>query len=365
MKKIYSILSIVALMCLFMACSDDERTYESPAKIIIKSADLVFSPIGGTNFIETDTKEVLEATTTSKWLTVSVEGSSVKLIAEPNEDLQTRTAIINLSTGNAKTSVTAQQRGMILDLDMKDLYAFEYAANEPVTIKNQGNIDFVSETSADWIHVDQKDDTYTIRVDDNDGTFRKGTVTLKFYSVSKVIKIQQWGKTYPFAEMNTATYTDENGNTHSKAITIVADDSKEGAFLIKGLANEGDIQLLTNSSVPGEFFIPAGYKFGTLTDEGEKTLTLRCVISAKTKTGDRYYPTIINSNGSSPYRMAFKWAADDNEHFTLDYVRNSNLSSTYETDGVIVCKYNSSTGAAAINRKGIVYYFINLKFSKQ
>jgi len=364
MKSLYSIISVAFIGLFLMACGDDSKDYVSPAKLQIKSAELVFTPAGGTNVITTAAQGALSATTTSNWLKLEVDGSTVKLTAEPNVDLQTRAAVINLSADGANASVTAQQRGMILDLDAQDVYAFEYANNEVATIMNYGNVDFASETSADWIHFNKNNDNYTISVDDNDGEYRKGTVTLKFASIQKTIKVQQWGKSYPFTEMNTATFTDGEGHVQTKAVTIVADASKEGAYLIKGLTAEGDIQMLTNSSVGGEFFIPAGYKVGTLVED-EKTMTLRCLISAKTKSGDRYYPTITSSSESSPYRMAFRWTADDNDNFSLGYVRNANLTSAYETDGVVVCKYNSASGAAAINRKGIVYYFTNIRFSKQ
>ena len=364
MKSFYSIISVAVIGLFLMACGDDSKEYESPAKLQIKSAELVFSPTGGTNVITTAAEGTLSATTTSNWLKLEVDGSTVKLTAGPNVDLQTRAAVINLSANGATASVTAQQRGMILDLDMQDVYAFEYANNEVATITNYGNVDFEGETSADWIHLNKNNDNYTISVDDNNGDYRKGTVTLKFSSVQKTITVQQWGKTYPFTEMNTATFTDGEGQEQTKAITIVVDPSKEGAYLIKGLTAEGDIQLLTSGSVGGEFFIPAGYKLGSIVED-EKTMTLRCLISAKTKSGDRYYPTITSSSETSPYRMAFRWAADENDNFSLGYKRNANLSSAYETDGVVVCKYNSASGAAAINRKGLVYYFTNLLFSKQ
>ncbi len=365
MKRLFNILTAAIITFTLTACGDDSKEYVSPARLKIASAELVFTPEGGTNVITTEANGELTATTTGTWLKCEVEGKSVKLTAEPNEDLQTRTAIINLSANGAKATLTAQQRGMILDIDLQEKYSFQHASNEDVIISNNGNVNFKIETSADWIHMTQQDDAYVLNVDDNENGFRKGTVTFKFATITKVIKIQQWGQVYPFEQMNTATFCDKDGNEQSKAVTIVPDETKEDAYLIKGLTSEGDIQLLHNNS-SGEYYIPAGYKVGTLIDEENKTMTLRCIISAyNTSNNLRYYPTMTNTSATSPYRMSFNWTADDDDNFSLNYVRNANLQTDYTTDGVIVCKYNSASSASAVNRKGVVYYFLNLKFSKQ
>jgi hypothetical protein len=171
--------------------------------------------------------------------------------------------------------------------------------------------------------------------------------------------------------LNTATYTDGEGNEQSKSITVVKDDTKEGAYLVKGLVPEGDIQVLTNSSKKGEFYIPSGYLVGTKVKTDGTTVYLRCMISAaNVNTGGRYWSTTITNTATSAYRMSMGWAVDNNRQATLSYTRNSTLSSTYSTDGIIVARYKKATGAAASNRDGsgdesIEYYLLGLTLSKQ
>ena len=365
-KQIFSILAIAAMAGLFYACRDDDKTYESPAKITITSADLVFTPNGGTNTVTTNAQGTLTATTTSTWLTTEVEGSTLKLTATPNSKLETRTAVINLSANGAVATLTAQQRGMIIDLTVDDNYLFTATDNAGSLIVDNSNVTFESVVSADWIHLTKTADGYTVNVDDNPAEdMRSGSVTLKFNDFVRQFRVTQWGTTFPFASLNTAIYTDGDGVEQTKAVTVEADASKEGAYLIKGLLEEGDIQLLTNTGVKNEYFIPAGYTPGKIT-EGGSTLTLRCLMSAySVSTGNRYYPTTVSTSATTAFRMAFRWNADSNNQVFLEYFRNENLSTAYNTDGVIVCKFSTASGASAVARKGIAYYLTNLRLTIQ
>jgi hypothetical protein len=256
---------ITALMtCSLVACSSDDPTYESPAKIKITSADVVFMPGGGTNQITTEASGTLTATSSSSWLTIKVNGSNLELTAQPNTGLQTRTAIINLSANGAVATLTAQQKGLIIDMNVHDNYQFNDSDNQDSIINNNSNVDFEVSVSDSWIKVLKTKHDFAVSVEDNaSNDFRVGSVTLKFADYKKDFKVTQWGKEYPFTSLNTATYTDGEGNEQSKSITVVKDDTKEGAYLVKGLVPEGDIQVLTNSSKKGEFYIPSGYLVGT------------------------------------------------------------------------------------------------------
>jgi len=365
-KQIISTLAIAVMAGLFYACSDDDKTYESPAKIMITSADLVFSPNGGTNTVTTNAQGILTATTTSTWLTTEVEGSTLKLIATSNSKLETRTAVINLSANGAVATVTAQQRGLILDLKTSENYLFTSTGNTDSLIVNNSNVTFDAEVSDNWIHLTPTATGYTLNVDDNTyADMRSGSVTLKFNDFVRQFRVTQWGTCFPFASLNTAIYTDGNGVEQTKAVTVEADASTEGAYLIKGLLEEGDIQLRTNTGVKNEYFIPAGYTPGKIT-EGGATLTLRCLMSAfSVSTGNRYYPTVVSTSATTAFRMAFRWNADSNNQVFLEYFRNTNLSPAYDTDGVIVCKFSTTSGASATARKGIAYYLTNLRLTKQ
>ena len=368
MKKLFSILTMVATLGLFFACSDDSKTYEAPAKLSIVSSELVFTPAGGTNTIKTNAQGTLTVATTSTWLTVAVDGSTVTLTATPNDSLQTRAAIIDLIAGDAKATLTAQQQGLILDSIKVESCMFAATLNDPAQIENFGNIDFEAVPSADWIHWNKVESGYSITVDDNAGSYRSGTIALKYRDYSHSILVGQWGTTFPFEELNTATYKDENGNVLTKAITVVADPAVEDAYLLKGLIAEGDISLQLNSASDAsnpEWFIPSGYSPGKLT-EGSTTYTLRCMASlTNTNTGNRFIPTSTAPAQENGFRMAFNWSADATGKLTFGFVRNAQLQEMYDTDGFIVCKYSSATGAAAAARKGVVYYFLDFKLTKE
>ena len=259
MKHLYNIMITALMTCSFAACSSDDPTYESPAKIKITSADIVFTPNGGTNTVKTEASGTLTATSSSSWLTIKVNGSNLELTAQPNTDLQTRTAVISLSADGAVATLTAQQKGLIIDMNVHDNYQFNDSDNQDSIINNNSNVDFEVSVSDSWIKVLKTKHDFAVSVEDNaSNDFRVGSVTLKFADYKKDFKVIQWGKEYPFTSLNTATYTDGEGNEQSKSITVVKDDTKEGAYLVKGLVPEGDIQVLTNSSKKGEFYIPSG-----------------------------------------------------------------------------------------------------------
>ena len=369
MKKIYSLLVMGVLAGMLTACSkEDSASYESPAKIVIKNAELVFSPNGGTNTVTTNAVGTMTATTTSKWMTVEVDGSTLKLTAEKNSSLEMRAAVIDIAADGAVATLTAQQNGMIVDITVNEDYVFNADGNEDSLIVDNSNVDFDAIISVDWIQVSKTSSGYKVHVDDNTDTeMRTGNVTLSFKEYSQSFRVIQLGTFLPFTSLTTAVYTDENGAEQTKAVTVVADPSKDGAYLIQGLLAEGDVQLLSHPSNRNEFFVPSGYTPGTYSEDGA-TLTLRCIMSAWNKsTGKRFIPTVVSTGATAStaaYRMAFQWSSDAAGTPVLQYFTNKSLSSAYTSDGMIVCKYSSASSASAVARKGIVYYFTNLKFTK-
>lgn len=366
MKKILSFIVLLAGMAVFTSCSDSDNNSDSTGFAITK-ADIMFGAGGGDGSIVANTA-IASATTNASWLTLATNGNTVTVTAKSNGSLEGRSAkIVIQSADGASASVSATQYGMLLLLDAKSSYMFDDASKDPVFIADKSNVDFDLAVSDDWIHIEKADNGYSVSVDPNTGAYRHGTVTFSYATAefSQVVNIGQWGTSLPFDQLTTATYTDESGAEHTKTISIVADASKENAYLVKGLLAEGDIQLLynANNTATKEWYISSGYQVGTLTEEGT-TYNLRCMMSAaNVNTGNRYVPTTATTSATSGYRMAFNWENDGTGDIGLNYVRNSNLSASYSTDGFIVCKY-TGTSVSAGSRKGIVYYFLNIKFTK-
>ena len=369
MKKIFSFLVVLAGISSLMSCGEKDATYTVTEPLKVTSADVFFKADGGDGSIVTAAQSAVTATTEAAWIALAVNGNTVTVTAQPNASLEARSAkIVVKDAAGASTSVTATQFGLLLALDAKDSYLFRGSDTEPVIIPDKSNIDFKPVISADWIHMEKVKEGFALYVDPNTGDYRHGTIQLSFEAAgfNKTINIGQWGETMPFTSLTTALYEDEEGNTYSKAITVVADenDANGNTYLIKGLMAEGDLSVTLNSKTTDmiEFYVPAGYSPGTMTEDGT-TYTLRCLISAyNVNTGNRYYPTQVTTMETNAYRMAFEWQVDENAIPSFNYVRNGNLTATYSTDGIIVCKFSSPTGAAAAYRKGIVYQFLNLKF---
>lgn len=372
MKKLFGILTLVTVAFMVTSCGDDDPAYEASPVLGITSANLVFTPTGGTNTITTTATDELTANSTASWLTIEVDGKDVRITATRNTDLSTRAAVINLSAGGAKAMITAQQNGLIFDLHAADSYSYKATGNTVSTITNDSNVDFDITVSADWIHLEKSDEGYSLSVDDNESDeLRTGTATLSFGESAKQMKIVQWGKVYPFLTMNTATYKDKDGNVQTKAVTIVANPSKEEQYLVQGLVPEGDLLLIPNT-VDGypEWYVPCGHLVGTKNNLEGKQVWLRCMMSCKNIESDnRYIPTVKSEEPTTSYRMSFGWNVEEDGTVILPYQRNANLAEIYATDGIIVCRYTKANKVAKSDRDGdgdacIEYYFLDLKFSK-
>lgn len=368
MKKIFCFLVLLAGITSIMSCGEDDATYDGIEALTITKADVLFGADGGEGSIIASTSTV-KAATDAKWITLSADGSTVTVKAQPNASMEARSAKIVLTADDGKTAnVTATQHGLLLALNAKDAYLFDMSMNEPAIIPDKSNIIFNFEVSDDWIHIEKVDEGYSVSVDPNEsGNYRHGSIKLSFEAAQfkKTINIAQWGANLPFTSLTKATYEDEAGNKYQKDITVVADNAKENTYLIKGLMAEGDLSISYNASTKNmvEYYVPAGYSPGNLTED-ETTYTLRCLMSAyNVNTGNRHYPTAVTTQATNAYRMAFEWQVDENAMPILNYVRNNALSATYSTDGIIVCKFSSPTGASQGARKGIVYEFLNLKFT--
>lgn len=369
MKKILNIFA-VALMAsvvpMLSACGDDDFT-EKVSSVKVISANTTMPVMGGTSTVNV-TGDGLSATSSASWLKVRVSGNSVVMVAESNTSIESRNALVTISASNGDvTRLSVSQVGVVILLNAKDNYVFEGTGNPDAIISNGSNVEFESVITGSWIKLVKNDTGYTLNVEDNDGNeLRSGSITLKYGAFSKEIKLLQWGKEYPFTTMNTATFKDENGAEQTKAITIENNPGKEGQYLIKGLVPEGDVLLMPNT-VDGkkEWYIPSGHAVGQIT-EGSSTLYLRTMMSCtNVNTQTAYYPTTITTAPTSAYRMTFSWGLNDEGNAVLSYFRNATLGPTYETDGIIVCKYNSKTSASRLNMKGVQYYFRNLVLSKK
>lgn len=372
MKKIFSLIVLLTGIISMMSCSENDATYDSTEPLLITDADIIFTADGGDGSIVASTSSSIHAVTDAKWLSLATNGNTVTVSAQPNASLEARSAKIVLTADNgAQATMIATQHGLLLALNAQNSYMFSKDNSNPTIIADKSNITFITEISDDWIHVEKVFEGYAVTVDPNEsGTYRHGSIKLSFPAkdFSKTINIGQWGDVYPFDEMNTAVYEDENGNETQKAVTVIAnpDATKKNSYIIKGLMDEGDVVLLYNASSPSnnpEWYIASGYLVGTYT-EGGTEYYLRCMMSATiVSTGKEFVPTTASESATTGYRMAFNWTVTDNGSLNLEYVRNEQLAATYSTNGFQAWTYKTKA-VSATSRDKVIYTFLNFRLEK-
>lgn len=368
MKKIFIIMTVAALSGLLTtACSSSNDYTDKVSSVQVIGISQEIPASGGQQDIIV-TGEGISAQAADAWLSVTTQGNVVTVSADGNDSKQSRHTIVTVTAANGdQTIVNVSQPGVVIVVQAESAYLFNSSDNAEAVIFNMSNVEFIQTISDSWIHLSKVDDGFTISVDDNAGDYRSGTIVLAYKDYVKQIIVGQWGEVMPFSSLTTAKYEDSEGNTYSRPITVVADekDGTGNTYLIKGLMDEGDLSVTLNTKTTDfvEYYLAAGYTPGKYVEDGT-TYTLRCLLSAyNVNTGNRYYPTQVTPLETSVYRMAFEWQVDENSMPSFNYVRNGNLSANYITDGIIVCKFSSASGATAAARKGIVYEFLNLRLT--
>lgn len=370
-KNIFRIMAVAVLGAMLLTACGGDSFEEKVSSVNVTSAITTIPVMGGTAAINV-TGEGISATSSADWLTVSVSGNTVHLQAAGNTSKQSRNALVTISAANGdKTWVNISQVGMVIGLIVDNCYIFEGTGNAAVEIVNNSNVDFETVISDNWIKFAKTEKGYVLNVEDNVGDeFRSGSVILKYGDFNQQVTVLQWGQEYPFLTLNTATFKDKTGAEQSKAITIEKDADKENQYIIKGLVPEGDVLLMYNKTEKN-WYVSSGYYVGPMVKTDETKVYLRCMMSAaNATTGARYIPTTITTTATSAYRMQFSWNLNAENQTELIYTRNSTLSSTYTTNGIVVVRYKKQSGAGATNRDGsdddcIEYYLLDLKFSKK
>ena len=94
MKKIFSFLVLLAGVASFTSCSDKDATYTAPTPLTISNANVLFGAGGGDGSIVTAAQSAVTATTDAQWISLSTNGGTVTVTAQPNASLEARSAKI-------------------------------------------------------------------------------------------------------------------------------------------------------------------------------------------------------------------------------------------------------------------------------
>lgn len=109
---------ICGAMLPFVSCSDDDdNPYEHESTISVVSSDVIFGGGASAGSVVVNAPQgVTSATFPVSWATATVTGDTVKVAVEANPDLEGRTALLTIKSGNDSVQVPVTQTGFVFNL---------------------------------------------------------------------------------------------------------------------------------------------------------------------------------------------------------------------------------------------------------
>ncbi len=254
MKKIISLVALLAGIVFVTSCSSDDASYVPTPKLEIKSAQVLFDAEGGDGSIVLNTTGTVTATTDASWLSLAVQGNTVTVTANPNITLNGRSAVINLVSGDTQAQVTATQKGSVYglysDLDLK----FDDAARSlSISIDHPSTVQL--KPLADWITATFDDATNEITVQitqNNSGWRRSGKLVVETAGLRDTLKITQ----FDFLNDIQGTYLlvyQSNGQMVYTTVDLSRTNDSNG----------GQLTFLSGSYAANGFTIPVEFNVAT------------------------------------------------------------------------------------------------------
>jgi hypothetical protein len=226
MKKLLSIMILLAGVISFTSCSNDDITYTAPAQLSLKSADAFYEAAGGTGSIVVNSNESITATSNADWLTVSVSGNTVNLTVAANVRLEGRSTNVVLKSPTASKEVNISQRGIIYGVETSVL---EMADTEGATliipVAQTAGVSVVSLT--EWLTASFNSATSTIELvatSNDEEEAREGQIAIQTGTIKDTLEITQKGMTF-ILEKTSVQVTEEGGIEavaimHSKPVKV-------------------------------------------------------------------------------------------------------------------------------------------------
>ena len=197
MKKLYSLIALLAAVTLFTACGDDDATYSPTPKLEVTAVDVLFEPEGGQGSITVNTASSLTATTEASWLTLTVSGNQVTATADANTTLDGRSAKITLQAGGAQAVVTATQKGSVYGIILSDeLLQIADTANSLTAIPIIHSGAVTVESLSDWLKASYHEESSSILIvgeANTDKAPRTGYVAFATGNIKDTLAITQKG----------------------------------------------------------------------------------------------------------------------------------------------------------------------------
>ncbi|MBP5714201.1 MAG: BACON domain-containing protein [Prevotella sp.] len=194
MKKLLSIMILLAGVISFTSCSNDDPTYTAPAQLSLKSADAFFEAAGGTGSIVVNSSEAITATSNVDWLTVAVSGNTVTLTVAANDRLEGRSTNVLLKSATATKEVNITQRGIIYGLVEGNVYQMADTDNAKISIPVAQTTNVTVASLTDWLTASFNSATSNIEIvaaSNDTETERIGFVAIQTGVVKDTLVITQ------------------------------------------------------------------------------------------------------------------------------------------------------------------------------
>ena len=331
MKKIISLVALLAGIIFITSCGSDEASYTSAPKLEITSANVLFDAQGGNGSIVVNTTGSITATTDASWVTLSVQGNTVSVTAAPNITLDGRSAVINLVSGGTEAEITATQKGSVYglysDLDLK----FDDAARSlSISIDHPSTVQLTSLDS--WIEAsfNEATDQIDIQVAENkSGWRRSGKLVVETAGLRDTLKITQ----FDFLNDIQGTYLlvyQSNGQWVYTTVGLSRTDDSNG----------GQLTFLSGSYAANGFTIPVEFN---VAKESFSIYNLAEMGGTYTKSGVEY-GAMTMVMGLSADNKIYRFNNDklaiecklveEDGAILIDMVPNSELDSKYSLYGL-------------------------------
>lgn len=212
MKKFLNILLVSLTIIAFSSCKDDvDNPYSAKSNISVIESNVAFQAKASKGYVKIKTDGPITATVASKWCKAIVSGDSVAVTADENDDLNGRSSLLTIKSGNDSVNVTIQQSGLIFQLSAGS----SLAVGDDNSISQyymKHNVDVNIMSAPDWAKIETTTDSLKINVAaNNTGHLRIGYVKYKAGTYVDSIKVTQCDFDKDLAGNYYLGYTDDKG----------------------------------------------------------------------------------------------------------------------------------------------------------
>ena len=174
MKKIY-ILFCLLISLAFVSCSEEE---EQLASLDIMESDVSYDSVGGEGNIKINALNPVTASSSEEWCTIkNISNDLITISVGPNYNESSRSAMINISSGDESAQVPIYQMGSILDTNLTGSEIYSDGGELSFFIKSNNNV--VITSSAKWLTYKYEGEKLTLNISSmpsNSSTFMREAV---------------------------------------------------------------------------------------------------------------------------------------------------------------------------------------------